>query len=388
MTAEWQKGYDLSRLKTFAQLFKDCHKPFVFGAFGLVKERDIATALAGQDMIFSQGEDPEAAIIFSLLQSGSSHKDFAQREIKIPRGTLLIKSFATRNQTEGRRVLQILLERAERSDIQSFWAEVFEEDEKARSVVESLGFKYVATKVTASSDLKGLYARGGVPGVESLPKLEIPSIVATKALALSVAQKTAIMRELEEYIAVVAARGWEQHYSSYNKGRSWTAFSLRGFDPEPGFIIKPSEMSRQWKEENARYMTAQCSETRAAEWFPNTLRTIERLLPQPKERVRFMKLAAGGELTRHADITDRFAGTKDGMIMRMHIPLETNPMCLFGTWGLRGEVFSTHMRERGLYYLDTRKPHAVKNGGETDRIHLVIDTVADQALRERLVPVA
>ena len=40
------------------------------------------------------------------------------------------------------------------------------------------------------------------------------------------------------------------HYSNYNKGKSWSAISLRGYTPEWSFITKPAEMSKKWKEEN------------------------------------------------------------------------------------------------------------------------------------------
>ena len=37
------------------------------------------------------------------------------------------------------------------------------------------------------------------------------------------------------------------HYSNYNKDKSWSAISLRGYSPEWSFITKPAEMSKKWK---------------------------------------------------------------------------------------------------------------------------------------------
>jgi aspartyl/asparaginyl beta-hydroxylase (cupin superfamily) len=36
------------------------------------------------------------------------------------------------------------------------------------------------------------------------------------------------------------------------------------------------------------------------------------------------------------------------------------------------------------WYLDQRKPHTARNGGSTDRIHLVCDVVATQELHDLL----
>jgi hypothetical protein len=95
-----------------------------------------------------------------------------------------------------------------------------------------------------------------------------------------------------------------------------------------------------------------------------------------------MRLGArGGELTRHADITDPEAGTADGKVARLHIPLTTDPRCVFRSWGLNGVEQRLHMPERGLSYIDTRKPHAVINPADLERIHLVADAFSSPALR-------
>jgi hypothetical protein len=389
--AAWQKGYPLEQLKAFAELFRECHKQFVFGAFGLLKERDVASALSERKLIYTLGDRPAAAALFFVTKVPTVQHDFAQRRIEIPPRTLVIKSLAVRDKSEGRRMLGTLLQRSRDLSYpignHQVWCEIFEEDATAKALMADYEFTYVATKVAASSDLKGVYVRGRVSPLPPPDQLEVPSVIGLPGELLDKAEQKIIREELTFYES--DPKIWEQHYSSYNKRQSWTAFSLRGFKPEdPGFIIKPAEMSKQWKEENHDLLENVCEATPAAEFFPKTLQIIERYLPQKKERVRFMRLAPGGELTRHADITDREAGTREGKIMRMHIPIVTNPDCLFRTMGLRGDGHETHFKERGLYYLDTRKPHAVKNGGSVARIHLVIDTVSDERLRGRLEAIA
>lgn len=98
-----------------------------------------------------------------------------------------------------------------------------------------------------------------------------------------------------------------------------------------------------------------------------------------------MRLApGGGELTRHADIIDPEAGTKDGRLVRLHIPIQTHPACMFRAWTLRGEEGARHFPESSICYIDTRKPHAVVNGGPVDRIHLVVDAYSSAELRARI----
>jgi hypothetical protein len=199
---------------------------------------------------------------------------------------------------------------------------------------------------------------------------------------LSTAEHDAIRKELAAFDSL-----WAQHYSSYNKRKSWEAFALRGFDDDPAFIIKPAEMAKSWKEENAARLTARPHMTRAAEHFPATLAATARLAPADRcDRIRFMRLRAkGGELSRHADITDREAGTADGMICRFHIPITTSPAVRFSGWTARGQRIDTAFPERALAYLDQRKPHMVTNSDPAlARVHLVVDCAGSAPLRERL----
>lgn len=178
---------------------------------------------------------------------------------------------------------------------------------------------------------------------------------------------------------------WSQHYSDYNKRDSWSAFALRGFDAEdPSFIIKPEEMSKRWKKENPERLEASCCETIAARSFPETMKLVDRI-PAKKERVRMMRLAPKiGELGRHADITDRNAGTSDGKIARLHIPIVTDERCKFRTWSETGKESVSQVPVGSLWYLDVRKPHSVVNPSPKERIHLVVDVVCNEEIRKMI----
>lgn len=96
-------------------------------------------------------------------------------------------------------------------------------------------------------------------------------------------------------------------------------------------------------------LKAVCKDTRAARSFRFTLSILDRI-PGVKERVRFMRLAAGrGELSRHADITNKEAGTQDNCVLRLHLPLITHEDVVFESWDARGNRQQMHCGEEGLY---------------------------------------
>jgi hypothetical protein len=89
-------------------------------------------------------------------------------------------------------------------------------------------------------------------------------------------------------------------------------------------------------------------------------------------RSRLMGLAAGREVPRHVD-THYYWRTH----WRMHIPVITNPDVSF-TCG--GET--VHMAAGECWLFDSFRWHRVHNGGEQQRIHLVLDSVGGPGLRQ------
>lgn len=177
-------------------------------------------------------------------------------------------------------------------------------------------------------------------------------------------------------------KGWDDDFPYYSDG-SWSAVCLKGFWPdEPGRGVKPSEMPKSWKAEHVADLGRTAQWTVLTEQLP-ALTKLVRGLPYfgKMERVRLLRMTAGGALGRHTDITDRFGGTRDGQITRFHIPLITTPETKLITWDLDGVRREQHLEAWGCYYLDARKPHAVVNG-PADRVHLVIDAVTNDSVRE------
>jgi hypothetical protein len=87
--------------------------------------------------------------------------------------------------------------------------------------------------------------------------------------------------------------------------------------------------------------------------------------------VRLMRLSAGSVIKAHVDLDlDIESGAA-----RIHVPVVTNPDVEFLLNGSR-----VRMRAGEAWYLRLSDPHAVENRGTSDRVHLVLDLVADDWL--------
>lgn len=96
----------------------------------------------------------------------------------------------------------------------------------------------------------------------------------------------------------------------------------------------------------------------------------------PQQAVRFLRLKAGSIIKEHRD---HELGFEDGEV-RLHIPVRTNDQVFFLL-----ERKRVVMREGECWYNNLSLPHAVENRGATDRIHLVIDCVVNDWLRDVLL---
>lgn len=363
----WQQGYELELLKGLKKVVQKDYKPYVFGAFGLPNERDIASALLKEQVLKTKENDTIA--IYQQYTAKSSITDFTQNSFPILSGWTYIKHLAG---TQKEKLLNYFIQH-----IQSpILLEIFDEDIEVRELVQRLGFKYITTKIAASSDLKGIYSYQ-VNVEYKLAEGEDINVKEINNQFLTLNELNNIKAELQNFTS------WEDHYSSYNKRRSWSAFAIRGYNQtDPNFIIKPHEMSKKWKKENEELLTNKSEWTVASDKFAFTQKLVEtKFFGSTPDRVRFMRLTKGkGELARHADITDKEAGIQKGKVVRLHIPIYTNPKVIFNSWTHKGERTVLNMSEGSLWYLDVRKPHTAVNQGDEDRIHLVIDFYASEQL--------
>jgi hypothetical protein len=297
------------------------------------------------------------------LRSPSWRTDFTGRRFELPAGAAVAAHVAREPW-------------AEPPDLEAFDVAVTHLDDTALTrSLELAGREVMAVQVTAASELIGVWGRAGsghrydpvdVVSIAQVP-LRVPAAVHAEA----------------EFLA-----GWHDDYPFYSDG-SWSSLSLRGFDADPTWGVKPAEMSKAWHRDHPGQLDRACGWTDLSAVMPATVEWLEGVSWWGElERVRFMRMAArpgGGHLARHSDITDRSAGTRDGAITRWHVPLVTDPTITMTVWPLDGMPATLHLGQGAAWYFDQRKPHAVTNPSTVDRVHLVVDAVATPGLRELIV---
>lgn len=385
--ATWQRGHTLEELRTATAPFKASDRGYVLGAFTGFKERDVADALtSGRYLSCTSGEvtnalpavEPDAAVVYRVASSRQGITDFTGRRCaEVLPGDVVVQRLGVQPGKEAS--ASVLLRHLRGVGAGAMWLTVWQESGRHAGVLELLGWPdLAAVKIPASSELVGIYHLGAARDIVPLPETEEYGL---RRLALDVPQGA-----LERARAAVEAldpAAFADHYSGYNKGHAWSAVALRGYG-DASDIEKPAEMSKRWKADHPDWQSRACADTAARAALPD-LEPLISLVPGDHQRIRLMRLQpGGGELTRHADITDPEAGTVDGKVLRIHIPLLSNPRVLFSSWTLDGQQYRRHMAPGTAWYLDTRKPHTARNDGETERIHLVIDAYSSPELLRML----
>ena len=153
---------------------------------------------------------------------------------------------------------------------------------------------------------------------------------------------------------------WVAHFNQgYYKGE-WSGVALRSAGGVASHI-NPEPLSQE-----------PFRETPVLDQCPN-VRALLETLKCPLRSVRFLKLAAGSRIKEHRD---NDLGFESGQV-RLHIPVTTNPRVKFFL-----DAHRILLNEGECWYLNFSLPHWIENGGDSDRVHLVIDCVLDEWLRE------
>lgn len=385
----WQRGIPLADLKAATAVLAHTEAPYCQGAFTRTSERTVAEAVerGGLRAAYDGGISPQhmvALVLHRQVRARTPVKDFTGevRAVMQPGDVHIQRMGCVPGSEEQvvelvRQVAQYLLPPGGR-----LWVTAWQEHRPHRELVEELGLHLVGVKIPASSELLGVYCtrhvEEGAPPVVPLPGPEVWGL-----RRLSMEPPIELLGHAAH--EVLQLEEWAQHYSSYNRRGSWQALALRGYTPhDPTDITKPAEMSKSWKAEHPGWEELECEDTPLMEQLP-AVAELAALVPGQHQRVRLMQLQpGGGELSRHADITDREAGTAEGHVLRIHVPLVSNEQVRFSSWSLEGEQYTRTMRVGEAWYLDTRKPHTAVNGGATPRVHLVVDVYSNRRLLELL----
>lgn len=353
-----------------AALFAGYAKQFNAGAFGAPLARDLASGAAGELVV--SGSDEVFAYTRRVLGRDSIRRDFVGDRHVLPAGSVVVGHIA----------------RTAEGFVPDFAGADFVfapiEDRVVSSALRRQGRLPCFVQITASSQIVGCWGDAGA--AKSYAPIDLATAnrvrIDLPADLLTLAQNEA--RGLA---------GWHDDYPFYSDG-SWSALSLRGFWPDdPSRGVKPSEMPKAWKAEHRADLDRRCGWTVLADRCPGMVEIIKRNRRWANiERVRLLRMtgAAGkvAHLRRHTDITDRAAGTRNGSIVRFHLPLITSPEVTMTTWNLDGDETRHHLAAGECWYLDQRKPHAVTNPTPRDRVHLVVDVASDEAVRQLILAAA
>lgn len=366
---DWQYGYELDYLKGIESKFND-YNNIVLSPFAQMKKNKVAQLLHENKLDeWSLPNNKEAWIPTNIAQQAVHVKAYGSVDIGIrEKGERMID-----NPVGNKDILLDIIGKYE----ENIWMIINTEYNMGNEVADELGFTKVGIKVNSFSDISNVYTKANQNDMLITPMPKIEKINIQKIGNMSYDD----IKGIKSKLSVMLTSMFANHYSNYNKSKSWSAVSLRGYSKDPAMIEKPSEMNDKWEKEHEKDHF-ELQDTPLMKEFEPYIGHILNMLPAKKERVRLMKLApSGGVLDRHTDQTDKYLGTQDGDIIRLHIPIFTNDGVFFSSWDWDGNEVTAQMREGELWYLDIRKPHRATNGGKTERVHLVIDVIANNNIR-------
>ena len=165
---------------------------------------------------------------------------------------------------------------------------------------------------------------------------------------------------LVEALSAVRADLWTRHFNAADFDGDWSGVALRSSDGTPQ-AISPNPTAGTFVDTRVLHDSP---------YFSELLRSFE----CPLMSVRLLNLRAGSVIREHRDPG---LAREDGWV-RLHIPIQTNDGVDFRLDGMR-----ITMRAGECWYLNLSRPHAVRNRGTTDRIHLVIDGVVNPWLLDQ-----
>ena len=153
---------------------------------------------------------------------------------------------------------------------------------------------------------------------------------------------------------------WMPHFNTYDYEGNWEVLPLRS---PGGKAANPF----------ADLMAQQAFEdTRLLEALPE-IRSLLNSLNCKKQSARLLNLKAGSFIKRHRDVELSYEKGE----ARLHFPILTNQKADFY---IDDELI--RMQQGECWYINANLPHSANNAGDTDRIHLVVDCIVNDWLKE------
>jgi hypothetical protein len=362
---DWQHGFELDYLKSLEAKYAD-YNAYTLSPFAKFKKNNIAESLHKGTLVKLTDDT-----MLEIAESKSASNITMHGETVIAKKQ---KGDITFSKLVGSPdILELEIVKYKTRDC---WMYVWAENKAHCQLAEDLGFCYAGPKITTYGEIYAIYYRGKPRQFPKFDSAELLSIKKVDNVDVSV------IESIHSKLNLLPA--FTNHYSNYNKDKSWSALSLRGYSPNPEFITKPIEMSDKWKEEH-KDENFFMQDTHLFEQFEEVKELLKNY-GSTLHRVRFMRLKpGGGELERHTDQVDPDSGGSKGKLARLHFPIKTNDKVEFTVWDVKGNAQKVHMKVGECWFLDTRKAHMAVNGGDEERIHLVVDIVTEEKLHAKLI---
>ncbi|HMQ48360.1 MAG TPA: aspartyl/asparaginyl beta-hydroxylase domain-containing protein [Saprospiraceae bacterium] len=169
---------------------------------------------------------------------------------------------------------------------------------------------------------------------------------------------------LKADLAKIRAEEWINHYStSHHQGR-WGVVPLRSVGGHPQIIYaSPSGIQADFYKDTP--ILERCTYFQEViGWFQCQVNAA-----------RLMLLAAGARILEHTDEMQM----GELVEWRIHVPVLTHPTVRFVV-----NQILIPMREGEVWLADFNLPHSVDNDSPVDRVHLVLDCLPNDWLREQL----
>jgi hypothetical protein len=156
---------------------------------------------------------------------------------------------------------------------------------------------------------------------------------------------------------------WETHFNPQYHDGGWSGIALRTNSTHIlQLYIDPSRLDR----------FVDTPALGACSYFASVLAAF----PTQVRAARLMRLEAGAVIREHRDAD---VDLERGEEVRVHVPVVTNSDVEFLVNGERVTLLPGE-----CWILNLGLPHSVANRGATDRVHLVIDMVANEWVRAAL----
>jgi len=165
---------------------------------------------------------------------------------------------------------------------------------------------------------------------------------------------------LQQEVEALSVMQWLPHYQVKHYEGEWSAIPLRSIAGKVDDIIISPTDNRDYRDtiflENSPY-----------------LKQVLQTFQCPLQAVRLLKLNAGSIIKEHRDAELNF---EKGEI-RLHIPVLTHPDLEFF---LDKERMNLQAGE--CWYMNFNLPHAINNKSNINRVHLVIDALVNDWVKE------